>query len=107
MLPYYYVSDTGVIYNDMAAVSVKDIDGYLVVKLNTINSRTNKSGVKSWKNRNIRVHQLVATGFRYKFKKKGYQIHHKDFNRKNNDVRNLLWVSPKEHKKIHSRHYGN
>lgn len=32
----------------------------------------------------------------------GYEIHHKDFNKINNDISNLQLVTPSEHTKIHS-----
>lgn len=33
----------------------------------------------------------------------GYELHHKDLNKINNDVSNLMLVTPKEHTKIHSK----
>ena len=33
---------------------------------------------------------------------KGYEIHHKDLNKDNNDISNLICIPSKEHKKIHS-----
>lgn len=33
----------------------------------------------------------------------GYEIHHKDGNRKNNSIENLMCVSPEEHLEIHKR----
>lgn len=32
---------------------------------------------------------------------KGYEVHHKDFNRNNNDISNLIAISKEEHQKIH------
>lgn len=34
---------------------------------------------------------------------KGYEIHHKDQNKDNNNIENLMLVSSQEHKKIHSK----
>jgi predicted DNA-binding protein YlxM (UPF0122 family) len=34
---------------------------------------------------------------------KGYELHHKDLNKLNNDVSNLQLVTPKEHTEIHSK----
>jgi hypothetical protein len=36
----------------------------------------------------------------------GYQIHHIDFDPKNNDIENLALVTVSEHQKIHSKHFG-
>lgn len=33
---------------------------------------------------------------------KGYEIHHKDLNKDNNDISNLICIPSKEHKQIHS-----
>jgi hypothetical protein len=35
----------------------------------------------------------------------GYQIHHRDGDKRNNDLANLQLVTPTEHKRIHSPHY--
>lgn len=33
---------------------------------------------------------------------RGYEIHHKDFNRENNDISNLTCISVEEHRKLHA-----
>lgn len=35
----------------------------------------------------------------------GFQIHHVDHNKKNNDIENLKLVSTSEHQRIHSKYY--
>jgi hypothetical protein len=35
-----------------------------------------------------------------------YEIHHKDHDKKNNDLENLQLVTASEHQKIHSPHFG-
>lgn len=47
-------------------------------------------------NKYRRIHQLVAEYFIGE-KPQGFQIHHIDENRQNNTVKNLEYVSPKEH----------
>lgn len=35
----------------------------------------------------------------------GYQVHHKDEDKQNNDIANLELVTPTDHKRMHSPHY--
>lgn len=48
------------------------------------------------------VHCLVAAAWLGQPQSLEYEIHHKDFNQRNNDYTNLLYVSKQEHRKIHS-----
>lgn len=48
------------------------------------------------------VHRLVALCFLPNPARPDYQIHHKDFNPANNDLSNLVYLSPSEHRKLHS-----
>lgn len=32
-----------------------------------------------------------------------YQLHHKDFNKKNNSIENLIWLNKKQHHNLHNR----
>lgn len=50
------------------------------------------------------VHRLVAQCFMEPPADIDYQLHHIDFNSMNNEVSNLKWLSPAEHKKIHEAH---
>lgn len=36
----------------------------------------------------------------------GFEIHHLDFNKKNNDLENLSLLSRSEHQKMHSPHFA-
>lgn len=48
------------------------------------------------------VHRLVAQCFLEQPKDIDDQLHHIDFNSKNNKANNLVWLSPAEHQKIHN-----
>ena len=47
------------------------------------------------------VHRLVAEAF-IEHTKERNQVHHIDEDRTNNNVNNLMWVTPKEHGKLRS-----
>lgn len=47
------------------------------------------------------IHRLVADAFLPMPASIEYCLHHKDFNKLNNKVDNLIWLSPKEHAKVH------
>lgn len=68
---------------------------YFMVKL-TINGTT----------KNYLLHRLVAAAFKQMPKQniENYQVHHKDFDRKNNIADNLIWLTKEKHKKIHEQH---
>ena len=53
---------------------------------------------KSWL-----VHRLVANAFMLPPDNELMQIHHKDKNRLNNNVENLIWLTPEKHNKIHNK----
>lgn len=73
----------------------KDKDGYLFVSLWYKGHRIHKS-----------IHQLVAECFLVNpAPTVKTQIHHIDFDIHNNRANNLIYVSPKEHKAIHDKHY--
>ena len=64
-------------------------NGYLVVKINK---------------KNIMVHRLVAFNFcENKYKEQNLQVHHKDFNIKNNYYKNLVILTAAEHIEIHKK----
>lgn len=72
-------------------------DGYCVVTLGAQNNR-----------KRIKVHKIVATMFVSGYKD-GYEVNHKDFNRKNNYYKNLEWVTHRENvdKSVSAgRYYG-
>lgn len=67
---------------------IENTDGYFQVKL-----------CKNGSSHTIRVHQIVAQHFLDKPMCKNnnvYEVNHKDFNRKNNNVNNLEWVTHTE-----------
>lgn len=82
----------------------KESDGYIL-------SNVNKKGgylsviLRDRKNkRYTRIHVLVAETFIGNIPK-GYQVHHKDGNKQNNDVNNLVIISTKEHNKETMKQY--
>lgn len=82
----YKVSSLGNIINARTNKLIKPFetdDGYLRVGLS-------KLGIK----KNFLVHRLVATAFM--FIDRHMEVDHLDFNRKNNSLTNLEWVSGKE-----------
>ncbi|MFA5048782.1 MAG: LAGLIDADG family homing endonuclease [Patescibacteria group bacterium] len=48
-------------------------------------------------------HKLIAEFFNDKFVEKGYVVHHKDFNTKNNSPQNLEIMNFSEHNKLHTQ----
>ena len=51
------------------------------------------------------LHQLVAECFlKLPDNSNSYEVHHKDFNPYNNNVSNLIYLTPEEHRKIHAEH---
>lgn len=53
------------------------------------------------------IYQYVFELFFNEPKKKHYQLHHIDYDRMNNSVSNLIYVSPYEHGKIHSNDHND
>lgn len=91
----YYVSNKG---------RVKSLTGYEAVLLKpTITSKgyerlqIYKGGIHF----NMFVHRIVAAAFLEQPQSINFQLHHKDLDRLNNSADNLIWVSPKDHFKIH------
>jgi hypothetical protein len=68
-----------------------DSDGYVIVSLYKDSSSLTQ-----------KVHRLVAVAFLGASKEKS-QVNHKDFNRKNNNLENLEWTTPKENSKHSAR----
>lgn len=53
------------------------------------------------------VHRLVAQYFLPMPERLGMQLHHKDFNKHNNSVENLIWLTPYDHKQFHMKGESN
>lgn len=84
----------GYYYTELVPQRLKD--GYYIVDLYNINISGSKTK---------RVHKLVAEAFleNPNFEENKYHVHHKDRNRKNNCVDNLVYMTESEHMKLHSR----
>ena len=54
--------------------------------------------------KDVLVHKLVALCFLPAPERADYQIHHKNFDVRDNRVINLSYVNPIEHRKIHEKH---
>lgn len=100
----YYISNHG------RVLSLKDngykllkiqgsTKGYGIVDLSLPKSKQSKTKDKP---KHMRVHQLVANAFLPNPENKPH-IHHKDHNRRNNRVENLMWVTTAEHAQIHQQ----
>lgn len=81
--------------------------GFLKLRANTLYSRVPlwKEGVTSWHH----VHRLVASAFLPNLLGKP-QVNHKNFNKHDNRVENLEWVTRKEnwdHARDHGKYRGN
>lgn len=56
------------------------------------------------KKKHYKIHRLVAQYFCFNDNPKEKTIvHHKDFNINNNNKKNLVWLTEKEHKEIHNK----
>lgn len=90
----YFVSNYGTVlslYNNNPVIRKPDVqNGYLRVKIN---------------GKNKLVHRLVACAFIPNPKGKS-DVHHKDRNKQNNNVLNLVWLTPEEHRKAHQKEKG-
>lgn len=70
-------------------------DGYFVVGLN---KGKDKKGYDDY--RSVFVHRLVACAFiEERLYEDGWEVNHKDYNRKNNNVENLEWLTHEENVK--------
>ena len=95
----YYVSSKGRIksmqgYEAIIMKPYKNVAGYERVDITQYGIR-----------RSALVHRLVAAAFLPLPKDIEMQLHHKDFNNRNNAVDNLEWLTPEEHKAKHERRY--
>lgn len=89
------VSSHGRIFKDEhELLQNENNDGYCVVSLKTTDG---------W--RQVRVNRLVALAFILNDDSEKTEVNHKDFNRRNNNVDNLEWVTHKENV-LYSRNAG-
>lgn len=90
----YYVSNKGRVKSILGyeAIILKplNLNGYLRVDLMIEGHKQSKL-----------ISRLVAYAFLDRPTPMQTNLHHKDRNKKNNSVENLLWCTPQEHKKIH------
>lgn len=90
----YYISNYGNLksYNNYESILIKPADnkGYYRVHINQYGEM-----------RNVYIHRLVAMAFLEPPKNIDYELHHKDRDTHNNNVNNLEWLSPLEHKEKH------
>lgn len=95
ILPYYFISNTGLIYStvlDRYLNFGNHIDGYLNVRLNTVNGSITKS-----------VHRLEMLTFVPIDNCELYEVNHIDGVKTNNNIYNLEWVNHDENMKHASR----
>lgn len=89
----YYISNCGRVkslckYTAHILKPYQKHNGYLIVRIN---------------GKNTMIHRLVAFAFcDNKYTGQKVEIHHKDFNRSNNNADNLIILSIAEHHKIHN-----
>jgi len=92
----YYISDKG---------RVKSLQGYEAIILkNSYNNRgyARVDIIESGKRYTKLIHKLVAAAFLPLPEKFDMQLHHKDFNKKNNAADNLEFLTAADHAKKHS-----
>ena len=80
-------------YTGYKAILMKPMrtqQGYLRVEIVQEGNRTVKM-----------IHRLVAAAFLEKPQSIDMQLHHIDENKENNTEKNLIWLTPVEHRKLH------
>lgn len=95
ILPYYYISNTGLIYNTFSnryLTLSNHKDGYLTVRLRTTNGSVTRS-----------VHRLVMMTFCPIENCELYEVNHIDGVKTNNQIWNLEWVTHDQNMKHASR----
>jgi hypothetical protein len=76
------------------------------------NTFVDEKGYICFENTGKTIHRTAAWQHLYSEKKypkkfREYQVHHKDLDKKNNDISNLEIVTKEKHKKIHDEHRNN
>ena len=90
----YFVSNKGRI-KSYAAYTAK------IIKPNKVSGYHRVDIVEQGVRSSRLVHRIVAAAFLEPPERSDYQLHHKDFNKTNNNVENLEWLSVPEHIKKH------
>lgn len=87
-----HVSTDGTVFTKNGALAPRDIQGYYALGFSGV-----REGAKP---HNIYVHQIVYAWFKGEVPY-GKVVHHKDRNRTNNNIDNLVALTPEEHRKEH------
>lgn len=93
--PGYFVSNTGLVRKNstfLNPIVCRKNGGYHFVPL-----RSEKQFIRE------NIHKLVWEYYGNTPKKKGYEIHHKDYNILNNHIENLEYLPKSEHLLMHDR----
>lgn len=86
------VTEDGIIYTKRGQISPGDNNGYKFMTFTGIKEGT--------KRHHIYVHNIVYAWYKGEIPY-GCEVHHKDRNKANNHITNLLALTPEEHKKEH------
>lgn len=100
------ITDTNGIYYVSSRGRIKSLQGYHAKILKPYTNQSDYERVEvvySDKRRSVLVHRLVAQAFLPNPEDINMQLHHKDFDKHNNNAENLIWLSPTEHSLIHQR----
>ena len=92
----YSVSNTGKVrYDATGNIKKNQVDRYGYEKVNLYDKS---------KCITVSIHRLVLTNFTENDNKDNLQVNHIDFNRRNNNLENLEWVTPKENIQYTRKH---
>lgn len=96
----YSISDTGIVISNNQA-EFQSIDWiktwYLIRKTYFDKNWYERVTLKNWKSqKSFWIHQLVMLTFVWPYPNSNYQINHKDWNKQNNNLSNLEYITSKE-----------
>ncbi len=96
--PEYYISSNGLVKKGSSLCKLHTkLKGYLYAQLRNINPDAKHHFAR------LDIHFLVWTHFGGSKPDKNNHIHHKDQNKQNNNIENLVILSAKEHKILHDK----